>query len=304
MRYRSLLAAISAACVGFVAILLSSGVTPDVFAGPPSPKSRQITATQDEAADHLALATAAFKNNNYEEADKQLQRTLEGSSALSPDEIATAALMLAKVRWERGNPDSAFEWAELSLKHADTADAHYFLASVYEKQGKLSSANSQIDLAILDDPASATAYEFKAIIAVTRNDLDAAIAAYQKALFYANPSDPGYGRLQDRFDAVKEFAAQRFETAHPGYTPPSPINRPRPEYSEEARHKKIQGIVLVMFQVNEQGTVEDIRVVNGPGYGLDERAAKAVSQLHFSPAMRDGVAVKARVRVDVEFNLR
>jgi TonB family protein len=88
-----------------------------------------------------------------------------------------------------------------------------------------------------------------------------------------------------------------------GVMPPRPINFANPEYSDEARRKKIQGVVLVSALVNEEGNPIDFRVEKSLGYGLDEKAVECVSQYRFAPAMRDGQPVAARVTIEVNFRL-
>ncbi|MGC2637016.1 MAG: energy transducer TonB [Acidobacteriaceae bacterium] len=90
----------------------------------------------------------------------------------------------------------------------------------------------------------------------------------------------------------------------PGVTPPHAIYVGNPEYSNEARRKKIQGVVLLSTLVNEQGEPTDIRVERTLGYGLDENAVRAVSQYRFEPARdRDGKPVAVRVAVEVNYRL-
>jgi TonB family protein len=55
--------------------------------------------------------------------------------------------------------------------------------------------------------------------------------------------------------------------------------------------------------INEQGTPEDIYVVNPLGYGFDEAAVKAVKTWTFLPGAKDGKPVKFRARVYVNFGL-
>ena len=88
----------------------------------------------------------------------------------------------------------------------------------------------------------------------------------------------------------------------PGTTPPHAIHFSNPEYSDEARKKKIQGVVLLSTLVNEQGEPTDIRIEKSLGYGLDENAMRAVSQYRFEPARdRDGKPVAIRIRIEVNF---
>ena len=76
-----------------------------------------------------------------------------------------------------------------------------------------------------------------------------------------------------------------------------------PEYSDEARQAKIQGIVIIRLEVDTHGTTRNIKVVQGLGMGLDERARDAVSQWKFKPATIDGKPAVATAIVNVTFRL-
>ena len=52
------------------------------------------------------------------------------------------------------------------------------------------------------------------------------------------------------------------------------------------------------------GSVGDVRVLQGLGYGLEERAISAVRQWRFAAGQRKGVPVDVLVEVAVEFTLR
>ena len=52
------------------------------------------------------------------------------------------------------------------------------------------------------------------------------------------------------------------------------------------------------------GSVGEVRVLQGLGFGLDQRAIDAVRQWRFSPARRLGTPVDVLVEVAVEFKLR
>ena len=74
---------------------------------------------------------------------------------------------------------------------------------------------------------------------------------------------------------------------------------PKPQYTDEARSKKVEGEVVLQVLFTASGTVKVIRVVQGLGYGLDEAAESAARQIQFRPAMQDGqpVDVTANVRM-------
>ncbi len=80
--------------------------------------------------------------------------------------------------------------------------------------------------------------------------------------------------------------------------------KPRPEWTEEARRNRIEGIVVLSATFAADGTVKHIRVLRGLGYGLDEKAIEAASRIRFIPA-RDarGNPVDWRGTIYVEFHL-
>jgi protein TonB len=88
-----------------------------------------------------------------------------------------------------------------------------------------------------------------------------------------------------------------------GVSAPRPIYDPDPEYSEEARHAKYQGTVLLWVVVGPDGRPHDIRVQRSLGMGLDEKAIEAVRQWKFEPSMKDGHPVAVQVNVEVSFRL-
>ena len=88
-----------------------------------------------------------------------------------------------------------------------------------------------------------------------------------------------------------------------GVSAPRAIYDPDPEYSEEARKARYQGIVVLSLLVDPSGRARDIRVARALGMGLDEKAIAAVEQWRFVPGMKDGHPVAVRVNVEVSFRL-
>jgi TonB family protein len=88
-----------------------------------------------------------------------------------------------------------------------------------------------------------------------------------------------------------------------GISAPQAVSTPDPEYTEEARNAKTQGMCVLRLIVDEQGNPRDIRVVRGLGFGLDARAIDAVKQWRFQPAMKDGRPVSVQISVEVGFHL-
>ena len=88
-----------------------------------------------------------------------------------------------------------------------------------------------------------------------------------------------------------------------GMQMPKLLYKVEPTYSDEAREAKIEGTVLLAGEVREDGKLHNIRVVGGLGHGLDENAVAAVEQWKFTPAEREGIAVRTTARVQVTFRL-
>jgi protein TonB len=87
-------------------------------------------------------------------------------------------------------------------------------------------------------------------------------------------------------------------------TMPQPLNRPRPNYTEEARKNKVQGVVRARALVDASGAVKNVQVIGHLPDGLDEEAIRAVYQMRFRPAQKSGQSVAFWVTLEVEFNLR
>ena len=86
-------------------------------------------------------------------------------------------------------------------------------------------------------------------------------------------------------------------------TQPVLLSRKDPEYSDEARKVKLQGIVELGIEVSASGQVTKVRVLRSLGLGLDERAMDAVRQWKFRPGTVDGKPVSTRAVVEVNFRL-
>ena len=89
-----------------------------------------------------------------------------------------------------------------------------------------------------------------------------------------------------------------------GIEPPRLLHEVKAQYTEDARRRGIAGDVVLEVVVRRDGSVGDAHVLQGLGYGLDERAISAVRQWRFAAAHRKGVPVDVLVEVAVEFTLR
>ena len=89
-----------------------------------------------------------------------------------------------------------------------------------------------------------------------------------------------------------------------GIEPPRLLREVKADYTDEGRRRNVTGDVVLEIVVRHDGSVGDVRVLQGLGSGLDQRAVAAVRQWRFDPARRKGAAVDVIVEVAVEFSLR
>jgi periplasmic protein TonB len=96
--------------------------------------------------------------------------------------------------------------------------------------------------------------------------------------------------------------AYRPGTGGVGY--PACLYCPEPQYSEDARKAKFQGIVVLQVIIQPDGHATNIQVVKGAGLGLDEKAIEAVRTWRFKPAVGpNGTPVATITPIEVNFRL-
>jgi protein TonB len=88
-----------------------------------------------------------------------------------------------------------------------------------------------------------------------------------------------------------------------GVAAPQLIFSVDPEFSDEARRAKYQGVCVVSLIVDAQGNPQRVAVVRHLGMGLDEKAVEAVKQYKFKPATLQGKPVPVEVNIEVNFRI-
>ena len=90
----------------------------------------------------------------------------------------------------------------------------------------------------------------------------------------------------------------------PVFIPPQCAYCPYPTYSDDARKAKVQGAVTLRVLIGADGRAQDVRIVKGIGFGLDERAIETVRNWKFIPG-RDSAKrqVASWVTVEAVFRL-
>jgi TonB family protein len=88
-----------------------------------------------------------------------------------------------------------------------------------------------------------------------------------------------------------------------GVSAPQVIYSVDPEFSDEARRAKYQGVCVVSVIVDAQGNPQHVHVARPLGMGLDEKAIEAVREYKFKPARYQGHPVAVAIDVVVNFRI-
>ncbi len=97
-------------------------------------------------------------------------------------------------------------------------------------------------------------------------------------------------------------------------TSPKLVYAVDPEYTEEARKHRVQGITTLSLVVDAEGNPQEVKVSRSlstmvdPNYraaarNLDDKAVEAVKQYRFRPGMLKGKPVAVAIHLDVNFQL-
>ena len=91
------------------------------------------------------------------------------------------------------------------------------------------------------------------------------------------------------------------------YQPPVPDMKPiilsknEPSYSEQARSRRINGIVMTLVELRADGFVGEVQITKGLGYGLDEKSEEAARRTIFIPAVKDRKFISFRMLMEYGF---
>jgi periplasmic protein TonB len=76
-------------------------------------------------------------------------------------------------------------------------------------------------------------------------------------------------------------------------------------YTTAARENGVQGIVYISFVVKADGSIGEVTVLRGLGFGLDEMAIKIVKAMpRWQPGYQGGKAVAVNYNIPIRFSLK
>ena len=85
--------------------------------------------------------------------------------------------------------------------------------------------------------------------------------------------------------------------------PPRLADKTEPEYTDEARIARQEGVVILQVAIAADGRARNFRLLRSLGLGLDEKAVEAVRQWTFNPARKDGKKVTVVANIEINFRL-
>ena len=103
---------------------------------------------------------------------------------------------------------------------------------------------------------------------------------------------------------------------HPGdgVSTPKLLFAPDPDFTDEARHKRVQGVTVISLTVDISGNPQDVRVTRSmaedvkekykhAATSLDQKAVEAVEHYRFQPGRFEGKPVPVVIPVSVTFRI-
>ena len=74
------------------------------------------------------------------------------------------------------------------------------------------------------------------------------------------------------------------------------------KYPAEAKAKDVHGKVIVAFVVERDGSLSDVKIRRGIGYGCDEEAIRLIKSMpKWTPGKQNGKAVRVSMMLPVSF---
>ncbi len=112
-----------------------------------------------------------------------------------------------------------------------------------------------------------------------------------------------FDRVEGRPPRSPQSREPVYRVRPPGVSPPRVIYQPTPEFSDEARMAKLQGVETFSVVVDTSGGTTDIQISSPLGLGLDEKGIEAIRKWKFEPARKDGKPVQVKIAIEADFHL-
>jgi TonB family protein len=231
---------------------------------------------------------------------------------------------------ELGNSDAKDELETVLKNEPDRLDALYMRASAYIGENKIDKANEDAKHMIQISPKSVSGYiilskalerEMNIRIITERSSAKKEINYLRRSAdsfesgIQACGNCPDLSVFQDQLGKTRKFLSLiEGPKADKSQAPQTKnkvnensqfkiIKNQRPNYTDLARSKGIEGKVIVMAQFGASGKVENVIVYNALGYGLDVEAIKSAYGIKFRPEVENGRPVTIMKKVEYMFTI-
>ncbi|QDE66263.1 MULTISPECIES: energy transducer TonB [Myxococcus] len=115
-----------------------------------------------------------------------------------------------------------------------------------------------------------------------------------------------YGRTGPTAKApqeVKAYSAPKYAPIYQVDSEPTVASEVKIPYPEEARRAGVEGTVTLSITIDHEGKVVAVKILKGPGYGLNEAARDAIRRFRFKPAIKGGEPVSTEMKYSYTFLL-
>ena len=254
----------------------------------------------DAVEQHVAAAQDMIRDGKYGDDRKELKQALKFNK-----QSAMANLLMAVISRHDGNRREALQYTQESLKIEPTNfHAHYLQAVLFYETLQSTKAREEINLAISQGAQFGNAYALKGDLDLEDKKYESAMSYYEKALALNPSGKERTDELREKVDSLKNYIEfKKASKDNPDYSKPLPLNRPSPQYTDDARNNRREGTLRLLVLVDPAGKVQSLLPYTRLGFGLDEEAMKAVRRLKFKPATYKGTPISYWVVVEVGFSL-
>lgn len=214
-------------------------------------------------------------------------------------EPLTGLGMIAMIRKDVDRAADYFQRAQLA-DPVRAGQATMWLAIARDNQGRKEEAESLYKAAMaIEDPHSANA---------------ATVMELYAAFLRRDQRSDEADLLRDRAIQVRKEEGSRTMAGQKsgesgihriggGVSAPVLIHKEEPQYSAQARAAKYEGKAVLYVEIDPDGIARNVRILQGVGFGLNEKAMEAISQWRFKPGRKSGEPVTVAATIEVNWRL-
>jgi TonB family protein len=259
-----------------------------------------VAQTSDKSGEmHLTKAHEAMQSKKYDRAEDEINLALKLNPASAEAKLLLAAVYRKKEKYREAF-QMVFEALGLQPRYPE---AHYLLAQLYYETEESGQAKKELDLAFKEGVNIAQAHALKAYMAVDEDNPTVAIASFETAIALSPKNNDEIFVWRLKMDFLKSNRECRARNKFVAQRDAQPFNMVNVRYPKEAKKNKIEGSVNICALIDEKGVVRGSDIMMRLGYGTDEEASKALKELYFIPAIKDGRPVPYWTTVEFVFKL-